>query len=220
MSSLSMESNNQISESSLISSPSSCMKKIHEVPKDFKFFLSFEIVSSEKTTEHLSFGETYAECAQGISDFSDQLKTDLSDKVNIVQLKEVIISSECMPSNQCSQGSICIANQCLESGYPMFALIWKGKDGYSLQVRAPDGATMSTRDQIPFTLWNVKVITFPSTGGPFGTYVINIEKENEQGSVSSPWDLVVFSGQNGDAATLIKRGIRSKRNIFFEFRNF
>jgi hypothetical protein len=195
------------------------MKKIQEVSKDFKFFLSFEIISSEKTAKRLSFGEAYAECAQGISEFSDLFKTDLIDKVNIVQIKEVINSSECMSSNQCSQGSICIANQCLESGNPLFALIWKGKDGYNLQVRTPDGATLTTKDQILFSLWNVKVITFPSTG-PFGTYIINIETEDAQDSVSSPWDLIVFPGQKRDAATLIKRGIRSKKNIFFEFKNF
>jgi hypothetical protein len=212
-------SNSSTSNFSLVSSPS-CRKKIRDAFKEKKYLLSAEILSSKNTAKTLNFGETYEECAQGIHEFLDSIKFNLSEKINIVQLKEVIHSYECMSNQQCNKGSICIVNHCLEAGNPLFALIWNGNDGYNLEVRAPDGVTLvNNKYPVLNSLWNVKVITFPTTGGPFGTYIIDVESEDSKETKSSPWKLVAFPGQTDDKSSVIGRGIRSQGNFLFEFKN-
>jgi hypothetical protein len=197
-----------------------CRKKVEEVEKGLNSSLSMEIVSANRNVSYLQFGEFFTECAPPVSEFLVQYQADLSDIVKVLQINESKENAEeCETRKDCTkQGTICVASKCVDAGQPLFALQWKGSSKYNLKVRAPDKTVLIAEKSLP-SLSNVKMVMFPSSGGPYGTYVIDIWNPESQSSKSSSWELFAFPGKS-ETTVCLQKGTGSKRNIFFEFKRF
>jgi hypothetical protein len=195
-----------------------CRKKVDEMSKGFNYSLSFEIVSSSRNVSYMRFGELFTECAPPISEFLAQYQMAIKDIAKILKIYEGHRDDVyCETSKNCTtQETLCVATKCVDLGRPLFALQWKGSDKYNLRVRAPDGTALTAETSIS-SFSNVKIVKFPSSGGPYGTYIIDVWNSDLQIAVLSPWELFAFPGING-TTVLLQYGTSSKRNIFYEYK--
>jgi hypothetical protein len=198
-------------------SKKSCRAMASNGSQGSNYSLSFEIVAPSQSASYITYGESYSDCAPPLSEFLSRYKSNLKDVVQVVAVTEDQTSTKCQSNLDCIEESVCIAEQCVDAGNPLFALMWKGNNNYQLQVRAPNGQALNA-GKSPLTMWNVKMIMFPFSGGPIGRYFIDVRIPNQKNTVLNSWTLLMYPGENTNELSIIRNGTGSKRNLNFVFK--
>jgi hypothetical protein len=208
-------------------SRNNCKAMASDVSRGFNYSLSFEIVAPSTKVSYMKFGELYTDCAPPISELLVRYNANLKGIVQVDSIQEDVTSTNCQTNLDCTtllQGggaAVCIAGKCVNAGKPLFALIWKGNDNYKLRVRAPNGSVFVAGKGI-LSIYNVKIITFPLSGGPNGKYFLDVRiPKTSQNTMLNSWSLVTFPGTNTDTnnngLTIIQNGTGNRANMNFVY---
>jgi hypothetical protein len=148
-------------------------------------------------------------------------------------VSDTTVRDECDSDDDClkkGKGTLCVMKRCLHEGNPRFTLTWEGDDDIDISVVTPNGANISYKfsfdeeslgsfdtqySQVGFAP-HVESIVFPMSGGPRGTYRVQIDPFIVTNS-SDQWTLEAFTLDSASEPAYVVQGIGSQHDILFDF---
>ena len=190
--------------------------------------------------------DSIADSAPTKREFLESFKADLAispltQGISLMTWEEVksndtvsdSVRDECEMDDDCieaGRGTLCVMKRCLHEGNPRFTLTWEGDDDIDIVVETPNGSNISYKfpfdavsrgsfdtqfSQVGFAP-HVESIVFPMSGGPRGTYKVQIIPF-EVTNTSDTWTLEVFTVDSDSEPAHVVQGIGAQQDTLFDF---